>query len=102
MNSFSDKNVNFSFAVDFSTSSHDISVDDEISNFLDSKKSKNTTYNTNTGCHRLQIFMKELCPSDNHNFYDLNSEELDEFFIRAIKVNKKSVENGAILYQPDT
>ena len=94
----------FDLAVDFHID--DENIDDDMDNFILGYKAKNTVYKDTSGCKRLQLFMKERNPNETRNFYELEKDELDElmcrFFMKATKIDRKSIEKEGELYQPDT
>ncbi len=85
---------------------------DQIDQYLLDLKNQNTTYTTNSGCRRLNYFMKELDPTETRDFTELNINELEiimcHFFMKAKKSNKKTVKKSSgkpdkdDFYEPET
>ena len=110
-NFFEDFNPTFDFGIDFMLCESNepegnqqiVTVDDDIDQFLSGSKSKSTAYKDTSGCKRLQIFMREIDPTETRDFLDLSKKDLDQlmclFFMKAKKIDKKSLDE---LYQPDT
>ena len=80
--------------------------DQDIDDFINGSKAKNTVYKDTSSAKRLHAFMLNINPNETRKFYELPKPDLDKllcrFFMYAKKIDKKSVERGDLLYQPDT
>ena len=90
--------ISFDFGVKISTTPKKINkkrVDEEIEHLITSLKNKNTIYSTNSGCNRLNEFLRKGNAEDERDFTELPPSELDtlmcQFFMNAKKKEKKKV-----------
>ena len=81
------------------------SFNEVVQHFLTANRAKETHYNTTTHTNRLKLFMVEEL-NDHREFWGIPAAELDhvlsQFFMKAKKINKSSINKLGELYQPDT